>query len=77
MAGVTVGLLFAPQNGLKTRKKISKIFSDYKDDAKDYLAEQANTVETKAKNEESNTAIVRQIIIAYLFTFKIQSNQIF
>lgn len=49
VAGLTVGVLFAPQSGLKTRKKIGKIFSDYKDDAKDYLADAADAVETKAK----------------------------
>ncbi len=48
-AGLTVGILFAPQSGLKTRKKIGKIFSDYKDDATDYLADAAEAVETKAK----------------------------
>ncbi len=49
VAGVTVGILFAPQSGLKTRKKIGKVFSDYKDDAKDYLTDAVDVVETKAK----------------------------
>ncbi len=49
LAGATLGILFAPQSGLKTRKKISKIFTDYKDDAKEYLADAADTVESKAK----------------------------
>ena len=47
LAGLTIGILFAPQSGVKTRKRISKIFEDYKDDAKDYLAEAAGTAESK------------------------------
>ncbi len=48
LAGLTVGILFAPQSGAKTRKKISKVFTDYKDEAKDYLADAVDTVESKA-----------------------------
>lgn len=46
-AGLTIGILFAPQSGVKTRKKIGKIFKDYKDDAKDYVAEAAGKAESK------------------------------
>ncbi len=47
IAGLTVGVLFAPQSGAKTRKKISKVFKDYKDDAKDYLVSATGKVESK------------------------------
>ncbi len=47
LAGITIGLLFAPQSGEKTRKRISKVFRDYKDDAKDYVADAVGTVESK------------------------------
>jgi gas vesicle protein len=48
IAGLTVGLLFAPQSGEKTRKKISGVFGDYKDEAKDFLASAADNVESTA-----------------------------
>ncbi len=47
LAGITIGLLFAPQSGEKTRKRISKVFRDYKDDAKDYVADAVGTAESK------------------------------
>jgi gas vesicle protein len=46
-AGVTVGVLFAPQSGAKTRQKIADVFTDLKDDAKDYVASAIDTVESK------------------------------
>ncbi len=45
-AGVVFGILFAPNSGAKTRKKIAKIFSDYKEDAKDYVADMADKMES-------------------------------
>ena len=47
LAGLTIGVLFAPQSGEKTRKRIAKVFRDYKDDAKDYVADAVGTAESK------------------------------
>ncbi len=47
LAGLAVGLLFAPHSGEKTREKLSGVFTDYKDNARDYLAGAADTVESK------------------------------
>lgn len=48
LAGLAVGILFAPQNGDETRSKLAGAFKGYKDDVKDYLAGAADTVESKA-----------------------------
>ncbi len=47
LAGLTIGILFAPQSGSKTRQKISDVFKDCKDGARDYLADAIDTVESK------------------------------
>ena len=47
LAGLAVGILFAPQSGEQTRGKIADVFKDYKEDAKDYLAGAVGTVESK------------------------------
>jgi gas vesicle protein len=49
LAGLTIGVLFAPQSGEKTRKRLGKIFKDYKDDARDYVADAAGTAESKIR----------------------------
>ncbi len=48
VAGIVFGILFAPHKGTKTRRKLSKVFSDYKGEAKDYLVNTADKVESKA-----------------------------
>jgi hypothetical protein len=47
LAGLTIGILFAPQSGEKTRKRLGKVFKDYKEDAKDYVADAIGTAENK------------------------------
>lgn len=46
-AGVVLGVLFAPQKGTKTRKRISKVFKNCKDDVKEYVEDIADEVESK------------------------------
>jgi gas vesicle protein len=48
LAGLTIGILFAPQSGSKTRKILKNVFKEYKDEAKDHLADAAGVVESKA-----------------------------
>jgi gas vesicle protein len=48
-AGVIMGLLFAPQKSTKTRKRISKIFKNYKDDAKEFVEDIADKAESNIK----------------------------
>ena len=50
LAGLTIGILFAPQSGAKTRKRLKRVFKDYKDEAKDHLVDAAGAVESKAHN---------------------------
>ena len=47
LAGLTIGILFAPQSGENTRKRLGKVFKGYKDDAKDYVADAIGTAENK------------------------------
>ena len=49
VAGVVFGVLFAPNKGTKTRRKLAKVFSNCKEDAKDYLVDTANNVESKVE----------------------------
>ena len=47
LAGLTIGILFAPQSGSKTRRRLKGVFKDYKNEAKDHLADAAGAVESK------------------------------
>ena len=47
LAGLTLGVLFAPQSGERTRKRLAEIFKDYKDEARDYVADAAGAAESK------------------------------
>jgi gas vesicle protein len=49
LAGLSIGILFAPQSGVKTRKRLRKVFKNYKDDAKNYVADAAGTAESKIR----------------------------
>jgi gas vesicle protein len=47
LAGLTIGILFAPQSGEETRRRLGKVFKNYKDDAKDYVAGVAESAESR------------------------------
>jgi gas vesicle protein len=52
-AGATIALLYAPQKGVVTRKRLRKSVdeaSDYLEDAGDYLKDQAERLSKEAEN---------------------------
>lgn len=53
VAGAAVALLYAPQSGDRTRKKLGKVYdgaTDYLEDASDYLKDQAERVAKQSKS---------------------------
>jgi len=47
LAGITLGVLFAPQSGERTRKRLAELFKDYKDEAKDYVTGAVGEAESR------------------------------
>ena len=59
VAGAAVALLYAPQSGERTRKKLSRVYdeaTDYVEDAADYLKDQAERV-AKQSTKLYNTGV--------------------
>jgi len=57
-AGATVALLYAPDSGVRTRRRIGKSIDDgvdYLEDAADYLREQAETLSKQAQTALKRT----------------------
>lgn len=50
MAGVTLGLLLAPEKGSEMRKKLMSKFDDAADDTKDFFGDAAGNIKAKAKH---------------------------
>ena len=50
VAGITLGLLLAPEKGAETRKKLLGKFDDAAGDTKDFLGDAASNLKAKAKH---------------------------
>ena len=59
-AGAVLGILFAPDNGKNTRKKIAKKSNEVKDNVKDSFNDLLETIEDKYKNLTSKAEDVKQ-----------------
>ncbi len=58
-AGALIGILFAPQKGKKTRKKILSKSKDYSEDLKEKFE---GFLETITKKQENHLTKIRQLI---------------
>lgn len=58
LAGAVVGVLFAPDKGSETRKKVSKKISDFSEEIEEKIDEYAESIRTKKAKlaEESNNS---------------------
>ena len=54
LAGITLGILFAPQSGRKTRRRLRKIFADAKNNVRDHVADAVGTVESTAHSAKKS-----------------------
>ncbi len=54
LIGIGIGILIAPDKGSATRRKLLDSFSDYKDDAQDYLEDTYDNVKSKAEDVADN-----------------------
>jgi gas vesicle protein len=62
-AGVVLGILFAPDKGCNTRKKIAKKSNDLKGNLKDTFSDFLSNVESKYSNLTSKAADLTDVVL--------------